>query len=367
MSSRTTAACPRQRRSHRPCERCGRPTSHKLFGSSISRIGTRREQRRRGQVYHPRPIEPVTFWLVGEATGGVPTPYAQPMEMVVVQNPSGYHLFFGEVRLAPSGKTQPGGLTSRNSRVDDRRRSINLADGTYSVRVSSPFYQGQVRDDITVPMPNPNDHSSGAPYFFDLTPGYAYPFPEPDPWRPTDLTTGCPGPGSTAEWASAPTLLRGSLHTFDGQPLEGATVRVDTGVRAYEYTTDRSGQWVLTFDRDHPTGSVTAQITRPQAAVVNVAGVCVIQGRETTLHQTALRGWVQRDEIGVAGATVTISGQPQATTTHPDGSWFYYFELTQADVMVDVTTTLPGGGPSRTQPGVWVKSRATGVVNTFRF
>jgi len=93
----------------------------------------------------------------------------------------------------------------------------------------------------------------------------------------------------------------------------------------------------------------------------------VIRGRETALHETALRGWVQRSGVGVAGATVAVSGQPQATTTRRDGSWFYYFELTQADAIVDVTAILPGGGPSRTQPGVQVKSRATSVVDTFRF
>jgi hypothetical protein len=324
----------------------------------------RREQQRRGQVYHPRPLGPVTFWLIGETVGGVPTPFSQPMEMVVVENPSGYHLFFGEVKLPSGATSQPDGSTSRPTGNDHRHR-LQLVDGTYSVRVTSPFYQGQVRDDIIVPMPNPNDSASGAPYFFDLAPGYAYPFPEPYPWRPADSAIGCPG--STAESASGPTLLRGSLHTFDGQPLEGATIKVETGTRVYEYATDRTGQWVLVFDRAHPTGAVIVQITRPGGAVVNVAGVCVIRGRETTLHQTALRGWVQRDGIGVPGATITVSGQLQQTPTRPDGSWYHYFELTQADTIVDVTATLPGGGPIRTHRGVQVKSRATNVVDTFRF
>lgn len=318
-----------------------------------------REHRRRSRSYHPRPIGSLQFWLSGEVVAGVPTPYPEPFEMMMVKNPSGYYLFFGEVRTPSRTTRRPAGR--------EHRRAQQLMPGTYAVRITSVLYQEQVRHDIQVPMPNPNDPMSGTPYFFDLTPGYAYPFPETFSYRDDQFVLGCPNQGSVEERPGSPTLLRGGLVTFDGQPLQGAAVQVDVGSRSYTYTTDETGQWVLVFDRTHSTGPVVVRVTPPAGPSVDVDGVCVIRGRETVLHQTALRGWVQRDGIGVPGAVVSLTGQAQAATTRSDGSWSYYFPLSQQDTLLNVTATLPRGGPSQTQSGVLVKSRATRVVDTFKF
>lgn len=291
---------------------------------------------------HPRPIGPVTYRVVGQVVNGARQDLPEPLELVTQRNASGYHLFFGTVRLQPEGALRQG----------------VLADGIYVVRVESDFYQ-PLELDVTLPRED-------TPYFVDLQPGYAYPFPpahpfRPEPGQPFDCTD------ATAPRGRGPTLLRGGLQTHNGQGIRGATVQV-VG-QSNTYTTDASGQWVLWFPDAQPTGQVTVHFEVPGAGgAVDVPNVCVIQGRETSLPQTALRGWVQSDAgLAIPGATIQVAGQPGSTTTDRIGSWFYYFSnLNQPAATVNVIATLLDGR-SRTQPNVHVQPRATVVVPRFRF
>jgi hypothetical protein len=276
---------------------------------------------------HPRPIGPIKFCLVGRMVGGSRQDFDRPLKLVVGRNASGYYLFFGAIRLA-----------------DGTSRRDVLADGMYVVRVESRFYQWAEREDIALPMPDPE-----APYFFDLEPGYAYPFPME----------------STRPGGRGPTLLRGSLHRPDGHGIARATIQV-VG-QSNTYRTDDTGQWVLVFPDTQPSGDVTVHFDFPDGKVENVANVPVVQGRESSLPQTALRGWVLTEAgVGIRDAIVRVSGYPGRTTTRRDGSWFYYFGLNQMVDTVSVTAVLPDGR-SLTQSNVQVQPRATVVVPTFRF
>jgi hypothetical protein len=282
-----------------------------------------RERGVRGR--HPRPIGPIKLCVVGRMVGGVRQVIDPSLELVVRRNASGYHLFFGVVRL-PDGTSHEAAL----------------AAGTYVVRVESRFYQWAEREDIVLP-------ESETPYFFDLEPGYAYPFPS---------ESSLPG-------GRGPTLLRGSLHRPDGQAIAWVTIQV-VG-QSNTYRTDDTGQWALVFPDTQPTGNVTVRFELPDGTVENVANVPIVQGRETGLAQTALRGWVLTDAgVGIPRATVRVSGYPAQTTTGSDGSWFYYFGLNQPADTVSVTAVLPDGR-SRTQSNVLVQPRATVVVPTIRF
>ncbi len=298
---------------------------------------------------HPRPIEPVTFWLVGQIVGGNRQEFDRPLPMTIVRNPSGYHLFFGAVKQSTGA---------------DRR--LTLADGTYIVRVQSLFYQTIERADIVVPMQNPNDPASSAPYHFDLEPNYAYPFPNTDPLRLEGVQATCGG--STMRGGRGSTLLRGGVHLSNGEGLAGATVQV-VG-QSNVYRTDATGQWVLWFPDDQPTGMVVVRVTMPGGRTVDVPDVCVVHGRETSLFETALRGWVQRAGMGVLGATINVSaaaGPLGSTSTGKDGSWTYYFDLLQAEETVTVTAILPDNQARLVSQPLQVRPRATLMVPTFHF
>lgn len=315
-----------------------------------------REMLRRDR--HPRPVEPIRFRLTGRMVNGVETPFPRALELVVVRTISGYHLWFGEVWLSPAE-------ARLSNERDVPRRRVNLEDGIYVVRVESRVYQPVQRDDIPIPMPDPNALNSTAPFFFDLPPGHAYPFPTSYRMQAEDIPPGCVG--ATTPQPPGPTLLRGSLHAPDGQPMAGARIEVMAQGMTYSCTTDRSGQWVLVFDDSHPTGLVTVRVSFASGEVVSVPGVCVVRGREMSLPETALRGQVQGSGVGVRDAQVSISGQTQAVTTDDLGRWRFFFALNQLDTLVDVTATLPTGEATLTEQNMPVKARATNVVPTFRF
>jgi hypothetical protein len=320
---------------------------------------------RLGPRAHPRPYEPLRFWLVAREAPGPREVYSAPRELVITRNPSGYHLFFGHEWLA------------HGSRKQRRTHHMELAPGTYRVRVTSPLYQTEEQS-VVLPLPNLNARDPGNPdpalrdplaqYTFALRPGYAYPFPDTYPIRldDPDICPDAPPPGRRG-----PTLLYGSLYTPDGRGITGATVRVDGSPAMYQ--TDASGQWVLWFREPQandpnpaPTGPVTVHVTMPDSSVVDVPNVCVVRGCSTSLGQAALRGWVLRQGISVGGATIAVSGQQATITSRPDGGWAYYFGLNQPDAVVSVTATLPDGA-SQTQNGIEVRHRATVMVPTFVF
>ena len=69
---------------------------------------------------------------------------------------------------------------------------------------------------------------------------------------------------------------------------------------------------------------------------------------------------------GIGGATIAVSGQAATTRTASDGSWAYYFGLTQVNTLVTVTATLPDGS-TQSQLNVPVQARQTVWVPAFRF
>jgi hypothetical protein len=72
------------------------------------------------------------------------------------------------------------------------------------------------------------------------------------------------------------------------------------------------------------------------------------------------------DGVPIAGATVSVGGQPGSTRSQMDGGWFYFFRPDQTATAVTVTATLPDGR-SLSRGGVPVQPRSTVVVQSFRF
>ena len=280
--------------------------------------------RRRGmRGPHPRPVGPLSYRVLGRVRNGVLEPFAPMTTLRVRRNPSGYDLSFGVIELP------------------DRTRRT-LADGRYAIQITSPpaYYEPVERDDFAVPRP-------AAPYTIDLEPAFGYPFP----------TETLPG-------LRRPTLLRGTYVGASGDGVPGVTVQVPgTSSRS---VTDRSGQWVLVFPDDQPTGDVAVRFTAPDNTVQNVPGVPVIGGAEASLRQTALRGWTLTAEgAPLAGTSVAVTGEPAPVRSRPDGRWSYYFRFAQPAAVVDVTASLPDGR-AQTHPNVPVEPRVTTVVPTFR-
>ncbi len=264
--------------------------------------------RERGlEGFYPRPIGRLRLRLVD---------LPERPELVVVRNPGGYHLFFGEVRF-------PG----------DRRRRLAVDGTVYRLRVAGDFYQSLETELEMSP--------STEPMALDFAPGYAYPFPG----------------GST--------LLRGSVHHFDGRGVGGATVSAEfpeaDGTAGYR--TGDSGQFVLVFP-DRAEGRVTVKIESPGVAELEVPGD-VEPGRETSLRQTALRGRVTAGGAPAREARIWVTGNPdEKTTTDDDGAWFYYFGLDQGDETVTVNARLNGNTKKKQTA---VVPGTTIVVSTFRF
>lgn len=277
---------------------------------------------------HPRPIEPARFFVTAEiigGVGGIRQDFARPLELVVKRNPGGYHCFFGTVK-------QPDGSLRRGA----------LAAGAYAVRAEGGFYQRVEREDVVLPT---HDRA----YFYDLPPGYAYPFPTE----------------STLTGGRGMTLLRGGLYETDGRGVAGATVEV-IGLTE-PYLTDETGQWVLVFADTQASANVTVRVTFAGGAFEDVLNVPVVQGRETGLAQTALRGRVLSGAgLTLPGARVEVQGQPGLAATASDGGWFYYFGFNQAAIPVNVNALLPDG-QALTENNVQVQPRATVVVPTFQF
>jgi hypothetical protein len=169
-----------------------------------------REQGFRGP--HPRPIEPITFYLTGQAAGngGSAPEFEAPWQMLMRRNPSGHHLFFDTVKL-PNGAI----------------RQARLPAGNYQVRVESPVYLPQ---ETVVPIPF--DPVPYQPIALDLQPNYLYPFA-----------------------LSGSTLLRGYVQDAANNSIENVTVSVTVPVRNGDQTndeeitfnTDAAGQWILIF------------------------------------------------------------------------------------------------------------------------
>jgi hypothetical protein len=321
---------------------------HRLSATLIMNLEDEYARGLAGQGF-PRPIEPLEFFLVGRySSAGTLTTFPTPIQLDVRLNPSGYHLFFDRERLGPG-----------------RTRRLFLTEGDYQIRVTSPHYQVAERR-VTIPMPDLNVSTPANPdpmanYTVRLQPSHAYAFANSYPMR---VAPGADCGALASQERRGATLLRGSLHTFDGEPVHGAVVSIPG--RPLSYQTDERGDWVLWFPANQVSGPITVRVLLPgSAAPVEIQRVCVVHGRETSLAETALRGWVLQRGAGVEGATIAVSGQPEVVRTRADGLWTYYFPLVFADSNITVTATLAGGS-SLTYAGTMVP-RGTTVVPTFQF
>ena len=302
---------------------------------------------------HPRPLEPLDFVVVAEVVNQVERPITPPIGLVVIRNQSGYHIFSGEVRFA-----------------DGSVRRGALSPGEYVVRVEAPAYQAAERR-VTLPGP-------AAPAVISLEPGPGYPFAGVVPFRPpTTVPFDCTAQTTTG--GHGPTILRGSLLASDGSGRAEATVEVVGS--AGPFTVGPTGQWLLLLDAAHQTGKVTVRfglprldgaggISRDAAGnpildTVDVPGVCVVRGCQTSLSQTALRGRVIRASGVGADARVRVAGFPLSAQTRSNGDWSFYFEPGQPATTATVIAVATDGS-NRSLPNVAIKPLATTEVPTIR-
>lgn len=274
---------------------------------------------------NPLPMGPVKFIVQASVQEGIRKDFDTPLELVVQRNDSGYHLFFGKVKLS-----------------EHIIRNNILSEGAYIIRVESRFYQRFESEKIE--LPNPRE-----PCIIDLEPGYAYPFPA----------------DGTMPISNGPTLLRGGVYQTDGQGTAGVVVHVPG--RSNTYRTDETGHWVLAFPADDPGGHITVRLEYPDGTIENVSNVMIQRGCATSLHQTAIRGRVTTEKgVGLRDATIRVGGYPGRTTTDTNGEWLYYFGINQPGDTVDVVAEL-ADGRSLIKPNVQVQHQSTAMVPVFRF
>jgi hypothetical protein len=194
----------------------------------------------------------------------------------------------------------------------------------------------------------------------DLQASYAYPFPDV-------FSLGQPSANDCSNGTFTPrrgtTLLRGVLLDTDGRGLAGTTIRVAS--RSNTYTTDSSGQWILWFIEPQPTGPVDVIVQVADQPAQQVQDVCVIQGHETSLRQTSLRGWVRRGTIPVKDAAITVQGINGQSNSDNQGGWTFVFPFSQAAQDVTVSARVQGL-PVQTRT-VTLVSRSTVIVDPFQF
>lgn len=296
---------------------------------------------------HPRPLEPLRFFLTERVVQGTITKYESPMEVELIRNSSGYHLFFGRQKI-------------RGAQRANSTQRLDLPPGKYTLRVTSPLYQTTTAT-LDLPIGNANDPNILRNYRLDLQASYAYPFPDITPLG-QQSAGNCSNGNFTPR--RGPTLLRGVVLNEAGQGVENASIRVAT--RTNTYTTDSTGQWVLWFKEPVTTGPVDLLIklpNRPNEQTVN--NVCVVQGHETSLHQTALRGWVRRGARPLPGAVINAQGFPGQAVSDQHGGWTLTFPFDQGARAVTLTARVQGF-PEQTRT-VNLAPRASIVVNTFQF
>lgn len=168
--------------------------------------------RDRGVNAAARPIGQLTILAIGEFVDGALQRWPHPLRLVLVQNPAGYRLFFGQ--------------TKDSQKPHTKRRDCLQISHTYRLRIESEYYQ-TIEDNYSLAeLPDTQNPNNPYPQLqsIDLEPGYAYPFPR--------LSN------------NEPTLLRGHVHASDGTGI--ADVHISIAGEGFDYkTTDKTGQWVL--------------------------------------------------------------------------------------------------------------------------
>lgn len=295
---------------------------------------------------HPRPFEPLRFFLIEQDLSGTVTTFIPAIELDMKRNSSGYHLFFGQQKF-------------HGKHGETFTRALDLPPGRYTLQVTSRLYQ-TVQKTFNIPIGNANDPNVISRYHMNLEASYAYPFPNIHPLG-QQAVNNCSNGIFTLRRGT--TLLRGVLLNTGGQGLAGAQVQVAN--RSNTYTTDSSGEWVLWFSELQPTGPVNVVIKIPNQPTQHVSNVCVVQGHETSLHQTVTRGWVRRRTQPVAGVVITVQGFGGRAISDDRGIWTFAFPFSQGAQVVTLNATVQGL-PVQTRK-VTLVPRATVIVDPFQF
>lgn len=264
----------------------------------------------------PPPLGSLAFSIEAKQTAGGPLPIDPALPVAGSANPTGFYLLSNEARIQSSNR-------------------LTIAAGTYQVHIESDFYQPA---DVMVSWP-PDPAQVPA---FNLLPAAAYPFP--------DLTVQQGGSGLT--------LVRGSLFTSNGTPIEEVAVGITAPAAANNWPfrrclTSPSGDWAVVIpDRESftPQGqplpttlNITLRLELPGGAV-DVPNVRVNLGTENSVPQTSMRGRVVSDKgAAIAGAVITVNGIAETSKSRADGQWFFYFDFQQDTAQVAVTATAPNG------------------------
>jgi hypothetical protein len=284
----------------------------------------------------PPVLGAVNFFVTERLTAPANT-YDPPLEFVSWTNPSGYFLFSGDVR-------KPG-----------RTGTVALGPGQYRWRVESDYYQPIEFVDAWPPDEVKNGTLYDRNKDLRFIPGPAYPFPD-DFLIQRDL---------------AVTILRGSLFTAGGTPIEKVLIHVtvpglDSRYETFlDCLTDKRGNWVVSFIEKVPAAPgdpipdfahSTIHVNLPGAAAYNF-DLAITPGKENALRQTALRGRVTNPRgVGITGAKVSTSIGTEQSLSKGDGQWFFYFELRQPGGAVTVTAVSPDGLTNNAQsqivPGI---------------
>jgi hypothetical protein len=291
----------------------------------------------------PRVLGRVRFQLVTQTdpATGASVPLPKPLEMKVIQTPSGLFLFFGNVVTA-----------------DGLVRRVDPQASPWTIRILSDYYQTLDKAAKAAPDTfNAGTAAAGAPLQQEfvveaiLAPGAAYPFPNEPPGQPGGR-------------------LRGALRNPDGSAVAGAQVQaVDANGKllAGPALTGDDGQWVMVMPTFPANGVVTVQFTYPGGTKRTVTNVPVASDRENNLPQTALRGQVRLRKMGIANAVISVNEiRGEQAVTYSTGNWFYYFAPDSAGGPFTVTAALPDQSATKSLATV-VIPRATVVVPTFDF
>jgi hypothetical protein len=300
-----------------------------------------------------------------EQTVPVPRKFKPALALTSFTNASGFLIVDGTYR-----------------RTDRDRLTMPLGTGTYVVRLRGPYYQDR---EFTLAWPPPEGQTRvplTPPTNLELLPGPMYPVP--------DVTA--------TRFQLGPTILRGTVLTAAGAPVERARVEIlnlppfesppelpPLTLADWPFTTavtGMQGDWVLvlpgrrylaTID-EIPAANVPLPITRAFTIRITADGTSVDLtrqiplGTEYSLRATALRGQVVAGAgRPIAGVRISTSVNALTSITRPNGTWFLYFDFDQQTVSnVTVTATTPDGA-SASDSTVQVEREATVVVPTFHF
>lgn len=249
-------------------------------------------------------------------------------------------------------------------------RDVPLSNGQYDAELRGEYYRPAEFKLDWPPVALRTPLVGSVPVDLPLLPSAAYPFPD---------VTALP-------FNLGPTLLRGSVFTADGTPVEGAVVQIpalpapNPPAPAWPFVsteTGASGDWALLLpDRRRigfpgetaaqPTQQMIVQVTHPvPGPVVNITQVPVTLGRENAVPNTALRGAVTRaGGLPLDGVVITTSDNALTSATRSDGRWALYLDPNHAGAAnVSVTATALDGS-TVTLNGVAIIRRATVVVPT---